>query len=283
MDRATLSGLKELMRVHGLKPKKMYGQNFLVDKNILYKIIAASGVESTDIVLEIGPGMGALSEQLALTAQGVLAVEIDQGLQDILIELEQQYPNLHILWGDILKTDIEAELALRWGEQALNSYRVCANIPYQITSPILFKLLLECPRMVSASLMMQKEVANRLLASPGGKDYGRLTVMAHYYAEIELLMMVSRHCFYPQPKVDSAVVKIKPRGDDRTEVNTERLDRIVRAAFQQRRKTLVNALAPVWPGDKASLQAQLEALGLDPQARPEMISPAAFIRLAEML
>lgn len=277
---ATPSGVRDLMQQNGLFPKKSLGQNFLVDQNILNRIVEASAISSDDYVVEIGPGLGALTRQLAQRARGVLAVEIDNSLAAVLNDLAAEHNNIRILFQDILKTDLEAELRKAFNLEETLTFKVCANIPYNITTPVIFQLLEDCPHLQAATLMMQKEVSQRLLAPPGNKEYGRLTLTVAYYADIESIINVSRNCFYPRPDVDSAVVRIAPHGSRRSEVQDEELFKnLIRAAFQKRRKTILNILSSFFVRDKTEIEIILDGMGISPRLRPENLDIVDYINL----
>jgi 16S rRNA (adenine1518-N6/adenine1519-N6)-dimethyltransferase len=284
LDRCSPSAVRSILQRYGLHPKKRLGQNFLVDRNVLTRIATAADLTPGQYVVEIGPGLGGLTQELAQRAQGVLAVEIDTSLAPVLHELAGQLDNVRLLFGDILAVDIEAELAKAFDLEEPPPYQVCANIPYNITSPIIFMLLQRCPALQSATLMVQKEVGERLLARPGSKDYGRLTVTASYRAQVELVMAVSRNCFYPRPEVDSIVVSLRPRRFAGIEPGQEQvlLD-FIRSAFQKRRKTILNIASQFFGRDKPSTTEALERLGLSPLLRPENLSLEDFARLVETL
>jgi 16S rRNA (adenine1518-N6/adenine1519-N6)-dimethyltransferase len=191
------------MQRYDLHARKGLGQNFLIDQNILTRIADSAEINKGEYVIEIGPGLGALSRELAARGRGLLCIDIDERLKTVLEETLAGYDNTRILFRDILKTDIESALTdvFQWKE--IVPYKVCANIPYNITTPIIFKLLESCPHLQSATLMMQKEVAERILADPGSKEYGRLTIATAYHAKVEHVINVSRNCFYPRRKWNS--------------------------------------------------------------------------------
>lgn len=281
-DRSSPSAARAILQRHGLYPKKRLGQNFLVDRNVLVKIADSCAAGPETYLVEIGPGLGALTEELARRSRGVLAIDIDTSLEPILQELADEYPNLRLLFRDILEVDIEAELRRAFALEEIPTYQVCANIPYNITSPILFQLLEECPHMQAATLMMQKEVAERILARPGGKDYGRLTLTTAYYAQVEKLMQVSRNCFFPRPDVDSVVLRIvpqKPKGVGA--LHEEDLKAFIKAAFQKRRKTILNICSGFYSLDKAAAGHKLQELGLAVTLRPENLDLENMARLVE--
>lgn len=280
----SISTVKKLMQEYKLFPKKKWGQNFLVDGNILNKIADACEAGQDEFVVEIGPGLGALTRQLAIRSQGVLSIEIDKSLQEPLQAVLNDCSNVRLLFADVLKADIEAELKSAFNLEQVPRYQVCANIPYNITTPIIFQLLENCPNMTSATLMMQKEVAQRIVAKPGNKEYGLLTLMMNYYSDVELLMKVSHNCFYPKPEVDSSVIRITPRPQKRVQVRDEHKFRaFARAAFQKRRKTILNIYSSFFAIDKSEAEAQLKSLGIPPASRPENLSIQEFADIVNRL
>lgn len=280
MDRVSPSGVREIMRYYGLYPKKRWGQNFLVDRNVLKKITDACDVGPGQYVFEIGPGLGSLTEELAQHSNGVLAVEIDNSLGPVLKHLALGNDKIRVIFEDIQKIDIESEIQKAFNLTNSPSYRVCANIPYNITTPIIFKLLEQCPHMQSATLMLQKEVGVRLMASPGSKDYGRLTIMVGYYAEVEHLMDVSRNCYYPRPEVDSVVLKLTPWEHKRFRLIDEDVFRnFVSMGFQKRRKTILNITSEFFNLGKEVSRIKIKDVGLDPHLRPENLDLRNIIDL----
>lgn len=279
-DRVSPRGVRLLMKQFEVFPKKRMGQNFLVDRNVLVKIADSCEISKDQYLVEIGPGLGGLTQELAQRSNGVLAIELDTSLEPLLADLAVELKNLRLKFNDILKIDIEAELEKAFGAASLDSYKVCANIPYNITTPIVFKLLEQCPHMMSATLMMQKEVGARLLASPGGKEYGRLTIMTAYYADVEHLMDVSRNCYCPRPEVDSVVVRITPRRQPMAPLDNEAAFKgLVSVAFQKRRKTILNITSEYFGCSKADAQTIIAGTGLEPNLRPENLSLTDVIGL----
>jgi len=268
------------MRRYDLRAKKSWGQNFLVDRNVLTRIADSCAIAPEQYVVEIGPGLGALTQELAIRCRGVLAIEKDTGMEATLGDLANECDNVRLLFQDVLKVDIEAALQQAFALPEIVPYQVCANIPYNITTPILFQLLERCPHMQAATLMMQKEVGDRLLAQPGGKTYGRLTLTASYYADLQMLFNVSHHCFYPQPEVDSAVLRIIPQRPRRVLVQQEDLLKdFIRAAFQKRRKTMLNITSDFFQLDKVEAGIRLQTIGLSAKLRPENLSIEDMARL----
>ena len=269
------------------RAKKRLGQNFLADRRILDAIVEAAELTPEDRVLEIGPGQGVLTRELASHAGKVVAVELDRDLVPILTPLKTEFPNLDFLWGDFLKVS--------WEDLGLpeTGTKVVANIPYYITTPILLKLLHEAElttkpyaevtgRVSDILLMVQAEVADRLNARPGTKDYGSITVLVQYAATVETVVKVPRTAFKPAPKVDSKVIRIRPRQTPAIDVADPRtFFKVVRAAFNQRRKTLLNALSMSF--DKDRLRAAEEATGISMTRRGETLSLPEFATLANAL
>ncbi|MBN2981214.1 MULTISPECIES: 16S rRNA (adenine(1518)-N(6)/adenine(1519)-N(6))-dimethyltransferase RsmA [Cohnella] len=278
-DIATPNRTKDIIRRHGFTFKKSLGQNFLTDKNILDKIVAAANLGPEAGALEIGPGIGALTERLAQEAGQVAAVEIDDRLIPILREVLSVYDNVTVLHADVLKADLRS----LWQERFAGCERVSvvANLPYYVTTPIIMKLLEDRLPIEAIVVMVQKEVAERMAASPGGKDYGSLSIAVQYYCEPEYVCTVPPGSFIPAPNVDSAVIRLKRRGEPAVEVRDEaRFFRIVHAAFAQRRKTLHNNLAAFAGKErKGELADVLTASGIDPGRRGETLSLAEFARL----
>jgi len=272
-DRSSPTMVRSIMQQYGLFPKKRLGQNFLVDRNVLTRIADSCEITPEQYVIEIGPGLGGLTQELAVRSKGVLAVEIDTSLEPVLKELAAENKNVRILFQDILKVDIESEIQRAFGLQEMVPYQVCANIPYNITTPILFQLLENCPHMQAATLMMQKEVGERLLAKPGSKEYGRLTITTAYYANVQYVMNVSGKCFYPRPDVDSVVLKVVPQEPKEVIIQHEEVFKdLIRVFFQKRRKTILNITSGFFGLDKGKTEEKLRELGLGANLRPENLS-----------
>jgi len=270
--------MKPLLAEHGFHFSKAKGQNFLVAPWVPERIAEDAGVDASAGVLEIGPGIGPLTQQLALRAGKVCAVELDKRLEPILARTVGEFSNLEILWEDVLKLDVPALVREKFaGLRPM----ACANLPYYITSPILTALL-EAECFDSVTVMVQKEVAQRIAAKPGTEDYSAFTMFCQYYSEPKILFDVPAHCFMPQPKVTSAVICLKTRQQRPWEILDEAVFfRTVRASFAMRRKKLQNGLASGFPElGKAGAGEIIAACGLDENVRGETLSIAQFARLA---
>jgi len=283
-DIATPSRTREILEKYGFSFKKSLGQNFLIDTNILHKIVVAAELNKEKAVIEIGPGIGALTEQLARAAGKVMAVEIDQRLLPILQETLAPYPNVEVVHGDVLALDLHQLIQERLA--GFKEISVVANLPYYVTTAILMKLLEERLPLQHIVVMIQKEVADRIAAKPGTKDYGSLSVAAQFYAEAEVEMVVPASVFVPRPNVDSAVIRLSLRERPAVEVADEELfSRVVRTCFAQRRKTLLNNLmAGLFGKDKKEQVVQLLAsIGIDPGRRGETLTIEEFGKLTNAI
>ncbi len=263
--------------------QKKFGQNFLIDGRVLEKIIRASGVSKDDFVLEIGPGIGTMTQGLCECAREVAAVEIDKNLIPILADTLQAYDNVEVIHGDILKVDVESLARRKNGGKPI---KVVANLPYYITTPIVMGLLESRAPIGSVTIMVQKEVAERMQAGPGGKEYGALSLAVQYYAKPQVIAHVPPNCFLPRPKVGSAAIRLDCHETPPVQAKDESLMfRIIRASFNQRRKTLVNGLgnAAGLPFGKAQVAEALEGMGLDARVRGEALTLAQFARLSDAL
>ena len=270
--------MKPLLAEHGFHFSKAKGQNFLIAPWVPQSIAQDSGVDETVGVLEIGPGIGPLTQQLCLRAKKVCAVELDKRLEPILQQTVGEFHNLEIIWDDVLNQNIPALVAEKFpGLRPM----ACANLPYYITSPILTALL-EADCFESVTVMVQKEVAQRIAAKPGTEDYSAFTVFCQYYAEPELLFDVPAHCFMPQPKVTSAVISLRVRKERNWDIADEKVFfRLVRASFAMRRKKLSNGLASGFPElGKSGAAEVIEAAGFDANVRGETLSIADFAKIA---
>ena len=270
--------MKPLLASHGFHFSKAKGQNFLIASWVPQQIAEDAGVDSSAGVLEIGPGIGPLTQQLCLRAKKVCAVELDERLEPILDITVGEFDNLELIWNDVLRLDLPA---LVRGEFAGLRPMACANLPYYITSPILTALL-EADCFESVTVMVQKEVAQRIAAAPGSPDYSAFTVFCQYYAEPELLFDVPAHCFLPQPKVPSAVLQLKVRKKREWDILDDHIFfRTVRASFAMRRKKLSNGLASGFPElGKTGAAEVIAAAGFDANIRGETLGIPEFARIA---
>ena len=270
--------MKPLLESHGFHFSKAKGQNFLIAPWVPESIVREAGVDKSAGVLEIGPGIGPLTQQLCLNAGKVCAVELDSRLKPILDATVGEFPNLEIIWNDVLKLDVPALVKEKFGDLRPMA---CANLPYYITSPILTALL-EAECFDSVTVMVQKEVAQRFAAAPGSADYSAFTVFCQYYAEPELLFDVPAHCFLPQPKVTSAVISLRVRKERNWDIlDQDIFFRTVRASFAMRRKKLANGLASGFPElGKTGAAEVIEAAGFDANVRGETLGIPAFARIA---
>lgn len=269
----------DILKKHEFRFKKKWGQNFLFDKNLLRRIAKGAGIEPGDSVIEIGPGAGTLTKVLLEEGAKLLAIEIDETLIPVLEETLQG-TDARIICGDVLKMNLDR---LAKDNNLKLPYKVVANLPYYITTPILMNILESEYNFDLLVIMVQWEVAERLTAEPGIKEYGAITLAVNFYTESRILFKVPRHVFTPAPDVDSAVICLKLRTNSPVAVKDKRLMfRLIRAAFNQRRKTLANALLQVDPGiGKGKLAEILEKAGIDGKRRGETLSIEEYARLAD--
>lgn len=278
---ATPSKTKELLKKHGFSFKKSLGQNFLIDVNTLKKIIVHAEIDKTTAAIEIGPGMGALTEQLAIHADKVAAFEIDQRLVPVLEDSLAAYSNVEIINQDILQADIREIIETLF--QSGQTVKVVANLPYYITTPILMKLLMDRLPVSSITVMIQKEVASRMAAEPNSKSYGSLSIAVQYYTHASVKMTVPKTVFMPQPNVDSSILHLQLREHPPVEVKDEEyFFQVVQGCFGQRRKTLRNNLARHFSGkfEKEEIEKLLKTAGIDGTRRGESLKMEEFATLA---
>ena len=270
--------------LRGVRPDKRLGQNFLIDEEVIAAIIDGSGNSGDTLALEIGPGTGALTLPLAERAGRVIAVELDGDMIEGLRIKTFGMDNVEIINADILETDIKAISEAAMKEHGLKELRIIGNLPYYITTPIIMKLLDDDIGAKSITVMMQKEVADRIAAEPGTRADGAITYRVHYRAEVTELIDVPRECFYPVPGVDSAVLRLDLRDEPPVKVRDEKLlMSVIRAGFSMRRKTLLNALASLEGYDREALSRALSAAGIDPGRRAESLTLEEFARLSDSL
>jgi 16S rRNA (adenine1518-N6/adenine1519-N6)-dimethyltransferase len=281
MDLTNSNDIRSLLQSHGFRFSKALGQNFLIADWVPQKIAESSLADADTGVLEIGPGIGCLTEQLSLRAGKVVALELDKRLQPLLQETLSACANVKIIFADAMKTDIDSLI-----KEEFDGLRpvVCANLPYQITSPVLLKLL-DVKQIDIITVMIQREVAERICASPGTADYGAFSLRVQWDMKPEILFTVSPSCFMPQPGVTSAVIRMTRRDKPPVSVRDGKaMFRLIRAAFGQRRKTLANAVSSQLPGlDRAAVEQALRACGLDTCIRGENLTIEQFAQLSDEL
>ena len=273
----------EVLQKYNFVFQKKFGQNFLIDTHVLDKIIAAAEITKDDFVLEIGPGIGTMSQYLCENAREVAAVEIDKNLIPILADTLSAYDNVEVINDDILKVDINKLAEEKNGGKPI---KVVANLPYYITTPIIMGLFESHVPIDSITIMVQKEVADRMQVGPGTKDYGALSLAVQYYAKPYIVANVPPNCFMPRPKVGSAVIRLERYEEPPVKVKDEKLMfRIIRASFNQRRKTLANGLKNSAELDytKEEIEAAIEALGRGASIRGEALTLEEFAKLADFL
>ena len=275
------SATMDLVKRHGFKFTKSLGQNFLIDDNIVDKIVAGAGIGPSDKIIEVGPGIGTLTREMASRAGALMAVEIDKNLIPILTDTLGDYENVKIVNEDIIKADIRGLI-----DENLSGgpVKLVANLPYYITTPIIMRFLEEDINVTDIVVMVQKEVAERMNAQPGGKDFGALSVAVQFYCDTEIVAKVPRHLFVPQPNVDSIVIALRVRPERKYRVDSEDLFfKVVEAAFGQRRKTLLNSIASMGNLSKDMVKEALEEAGIDPKRRGETLSLDEFANLSNVI
>lgn len=272
--------IKETLGRFGFKFSKSLGQNFLIDGNIVRKIADEGNITKDDCVLEIGPGMGTLTEELALRAKKVVAIEIDDTLLPVLDYTLQRYSNVEIVHGDVLKINLKKLI-----DEKLEGgpVKVIANLPYYVTTPIIAKLIEDNLNLESIIVMVQKEVAERMAAAPGGKEYGSLSVFVNFYSIPEIAIKVPKTVFMPQPKIDSAVIKLNIKRE-LPDIDKDKFFKVVKAAFSKRRKTILNSLSTYgFAMDKETIKEILESLDISLDIRAEALSIEDFIKISKAL
>lgn len=277
------SATKEIINKYSFAFQKKFGQNFLIDSNILESIVSAADITKDDFVLEIGPGIGTMTQYLCETARHVVAVEIDKMLIPILQDTLSEYDNVEVINQDVLKLDINA---LAQEKNAGQPIKVVANLPYYITTPIIMGLFESGVPIESITIMVQKEVADRMQTGPGSKDYGALSLAVQYYAEAKVQLNVSATCFMPRPNVDSAVIKLTRHKTPVVDVKDEKLMfKVIRASFNQRRKTLVNGLKNSSELDfsKEKILEAINTIGKEESIRGEKLTLEDFANLTNAL
>jgi 16S rRNA (adenine1518-N6/adenine1519-N6)-dimethyltransferase len=274
-----MTSIKKELEAYGLVPRKKLGQHFLVDQNIVKKVVKTAKIEKDDVVLEVGPGLGMMTLALADQARRVVAVEIDSKLVEILKKKVGGYPHVEVIQKDILEMDFR-QLREREGQPI----KVVANLPYQISTPLLFQFIETKEAFSSLTLMLQREVAERMIAPPDGKEYGPLSIFTQLVADLSICFFIKPSCFFPPPKVDSAVIHMTWK--DRPIVGIQDMDwfkKVVRGCFNYRRKTLINGLKYSGLPLPADSTERMNRVGIDPQRRPESLTLQEFANLAEIL
>ena len=279
MDRlSSHKATKEVVQKHNFKFSKSLGQNFLIDTNVIDRILEGARVQEGDYVIEVGPGIGTLTKEMGRTAEKVVAIEIDKTLIPILEEILADFPNIEVINQDILKVDVQ-ELV----KEKLNGgpVKLIANLPYYITTPIVMKFLEEDIPVTDIVVMVQKEVADRMNAQPNSKDYGALSVAVQYYCDTEIVAKAPRHMFMPQPNVDSTVIGLHVREEKKYNVDNEDIFfKTVKASFGQRRKTLLNSLGGLGFLSKDQIKVALQEANIDEKRRGETLSIEEFASLS---
>jgi len=278
--------INQIKNKHGFKLSKSLGQNFLTDKNIIDKIIEGSNIGKKDLVIEIGPGIGVLTAAAAEEAGKVIAIEIDRKLIPILKETLSDYNNIEIINSDVLKTDLKElmEQNKEINGQSIDGVKILGNLPYYITTPIIMKILEDRVPADSITIMLQKEVADRIKAAPGSRTYGALSVAVQYYCTVTHVVNAPKEIFIPQPKVDSTVIRLDIRKESPVQLNSEEaFFAVVKAGFGQRRKTLLNSLTGVYGLSKEEIASVMGAAGIDPVRRAETLSLEEFAALANTI
>lgn len=272
---------KFIMNKYNITANKSYGQNFLIDENTVEEIVNKSEVNKNDLVIEIGPGLGNLTKYLLEAAGKVVCIELDTNVLRILNDRFSLFNNFELINDDVLKVDLKQLIE---DNSEFQSVKVVANLPYYITTPIIMKLLEERLNLTSITVMVQKEVALRLTESPGGKETGAITYSINYYTKPSIVLNVSKECFIPSPKVDSAVIKLDILSKPKVSVCDEKLFfKIIKTAFLQKRKTLINSLSNNGIADKVFLEKMLSELGLDLRIRAEKLTLEDFARITEYM
>ncbi len=281
MELTDIAVIRRLCAAHGFSLSKGLGQNFIVNPGVCPKIVEASGIDETYGALEIGPGIGVLTKELALRARKVVAIELDARLPALLAETLAGFSNIRLVQGDALKLDLAALIRQEFPGMKV---AVCANLPYYITSPLVMKLLEDKLPLQHITVMVQKEAAQRLAALPGTREAGAVSYAVHYYARPQVLFQVQPGSFYPPPKVTSAVLRLSLHTAPPAAPQSEKaMFRTIRAAFSQRRKTAANAVSAGLGLPKADVAAALQAVGAPPAARPEQLTLEQYAALSDLL
>ena len=280
-----LEETRYIMKKYNIKANKSFGQNFLIDEGVINTIVQSSNIKKEDLIIEIGPGLGTLTKYLLEKAGKVMCIELDKKMVKVLEDRFALYQNFKLLNQDVLKVDLKSIIENEKKDLSIKNVKVVANLPYYITTPIIMKLLEEKPGLNSITVMVQKEVADRLIAIPGKKDTGAITYSVYYYAESEGIVEVPKTSFIPEPDVTSKVIKLKIRNMLPVEVqNSEVMFRVIKCAFMQRRKTLLNALvnSHVFLNKEEGIKI-LQKLKIDVNARPENLTLEDYANITKVL
>ena len=280
---SSLEETKYILKKYNIKANKKLGQNFLIDDNVIENIIIAAGVTEEDLIIEIGPGLGTLTSKLLEKAGRVIAVELDENMLKILQDRFKLYNNIQLINEDILKINLKELITSNLNN--LKNVKIVANLPYYITTPIIMKLLEDRLNLESITVMVQKEVADRITAVPGDKLSGAITYSVNYYSTTEKVVLVGKECFIPSPEVDSEVIKLNIRKEPPVEVENEEIFfKIIKASFMQRRKTLANSLTNAGIiKDKESANRIFDKMNLKPDIRGEKLTIEEFAKLADLI
>ena len=271
--------IKQELRKHGFFPNKKLGQHFLVDADVLDKVISAARIGREDVVLEVGPGLGDMTVALARQVKKVIAIEIDERFIAILKQKSENYHNIELIRSDVLKLDFKRLL----GREA-TPIKVVSNLPYQITTPLLFRFIESKEAFSSLTLMLQKEVADRLTASPGRKEYGPLSIFIQIFSDVSIRFTIKPSAFFPPPKVESALVHMTWKEQPMIDAEEQEwFKKVVKACFGYRRKTVINSIKHSELCSPPAVESRMEKIGIDPRRRPETLSIQELARLAEAL
>lgn len=274
-----MASIRKELEEYGLKPRKGWGQHFLIDRNILNKVIRTAQIEKGDVVLEVGPGLGEMTLALARQAKQVISIEIDPKLVELLKKKLVDFPNINVVEGDVLALDFK-----KFFTQLSQRIKVVANLPYQISTPLLFHFIEAKEIFSTLTLMLQREVAERMVASSGSKAYGPLSIFVQLFSELSICFLVKPSAFFPPPKVESAVIHMTWREKPLVKLEEEKWFRkVVRGCFGYRRKTLINALKHSGLSLPRDVETKMEKIEIDPQRRPETLTIQEFASLAEAL
>lgn len=282
MDLYDYNTVKRILARHGFTFSKALGQNFLIDPDVCPQMVRSLKADKDTGVMEIGPGIGVLTKELCRSAGKVVAIELDKRLLPVLSETLDGFDNLEVINADVMNTDLKALIKEKFSD--CKSVKVCANLPYYITSPVIMTLLESRLPIDEIVVMVQKEAGERLCAQVGTRGAGAVTVAVHYYADSEILFDVARDCFMPSPKVDSVVIRLKIRKENKFAVRDEKLFfSIVKCAFSQRRKTALNSISGTMGLSKETLAALFDNLGIDKNIRAEKLTMEDFVNIEEKI